>query len=172
MKRAVVLLISLFLLVVIGLTVYVIFKGTNQFKVPTIEKISSIKIVPAKAGGGKRDELSFDLSKKENLDMVNNILLWLKSGQIIGSSKGDMVYNGGTPTYLIIELKDGTTIQVQSAVDAITTKLSNGTEVRGQNVAGQVTLYFSNTRKPIREISPELKSFIDDGWKNFFNYNH
>lgn len=162
MKRKAVVIIGSILIISIAFITFWILIIKGQFKVPTIENISSIKVVPAKVGASKRDEFSFDLSNKEQLNMVNNILYWLKSGQIIGNSKGDMIYHGGSPTYLVIELKDGSKIQIQSAVDAITTKVPYGTEVKGQSVSGQVTLYFSDSRKPIRELAPELKSFIDD----------
>jgi hypothetical protein len=170
LRRRAILIISFVLIVSITLLSVTIYKEKNKFTVPAIENISTIKIVPAKTGGGTREELSFDLSKKEHLDMVNNMLEWLGSAQTISHGKGDMIYHGGTPTYLIIELKDGTTVQIQSAVDSITTEIPNGIMVSSQSVAGQVTLYISNVKKPVRELSPELKDFIDNGWKGFFNY--
>ena len=168
-----VLLISLILILVIPLVIFATYKEKNKFRVPIIEDINSINIAPAKVGLGigTKDEL-FNLNKKEHLDMVNNILNWLKSGKVMGNTKCDIISHGGTPTYLIIELKDGTKIHIQSAVNPIATKVPNGTEIKGENVSGQVTLYISNIKEPIREFSPELKSFIDNGWKSFFNYTH
>lgn len=166
-----VLLISLILILAIPLAIFATYKGKNKFRVPTIEDINSIKILPAEVGLsiGTKDEF-FDLNKKEHLDMINNILNLLKSGKVVGDTGHDIVSHGGTPTYLIIELKNGIRIRIQSAVNSVATEVPNGTWVKGENVSGQVTLYISNIKEPIREFSPELKSFIDNGWKSFFNY--
>lgn len=135
-----------------------------------IGNIKFIKIVPAKVGGGSRRELFFDLSKKQHKDMVNNILHWLETGYIAGDAKDEYPLYGCSPTCLIMELKDGTTVQVTSAMGSIITKTSNGTEIKGKNIEKQVTIYVSNMKGPVREISPELKSFIESGWKQFFKY--
>lgn len=166
-KKRVFLVISLILALIIILISAIIYKQKYKFTVPSMENINTIKIAPAKTGGGQREELVLDKNKKEHLDMINNILNWLKYAKVMSINKGDITYHGGTPTYLIIELKDGSKIQLQSSVDAIATKIPNGTEIRSQDVSGQVTLYFSNKRNPIRVLSPQLKSFINDGWKSF-----
>jgi hypothetical protein len=114
------------------------------------------------------------MDKKEHMEMVKEILNWLKSSQMVDYTGGhENISHGLPPTYLIIELKDKTIIQIKSSVNAIITQLPNGTtEVKGQIVDGQVTIYIGDTMNYIRVLSPELKSFIDSGWMHFFNYNN
>lgn len=163
------LLVSLILIAVISITTFIIIVEKNEFEVPEIEDISSVKIIPFKVGGGTRDEFIFDLNKKEQKDTVNSILNWLKNGHIEGYAKGEFVSIGSSPTCLVILLKNGTSIEVTSTVGSIVTKIPNGTRVQSQSIPGQVTIYVSNKRNPIRVFSPELKSFIDNGWKAYFN---
>ncbi|WP_238885473.1 hypothetical protein [Clostridium sp. YIM B02551] len=168
MKRNVIPIISLILIATIIFTIY---NGKNKLKIPTIENISSMKVIGSGVGASQKVEQTFDLSKKEHLDMANNILDWLKSGEIIENTKVGVNNKGEEPTYLIIESKDGTKIQIEAATSDIETKVENGVEYEKQNASGKVNLYLRNSKKPIRELSPSLNSFLNNGWKNFFNYN-
>lgn len=170
MKGKVVLAAGLILIATIALSVFVTNREKRKFTVPAINDISSIEIEPEKAGGGKRDELFFDLSNKKHLHMIYTIFIWLESGKMAGNAKDEFYSLGATPTYLKIKLKDGTSISIESAKRSIRTKYEDGTEVHSQDIPGQVTIYISNTQTTVREFSPELKSFIDSGWKSFFNY--
>lgn len=171
MKKRGLLCVSFILFVIITLAIVISYKQINNFKVPEVKNIKTIGIVPPKVGSNSGDdELFFNLDKKEHLDMVNTILNWLKSGKIIGKTNSDIIYHGSAPTYLIIDLKDGTQIRIQSATDAIATDKGNELYMESKDVPGEITLYFDNdNKKPIRELSPQLKSFINDGWKSFFN---
>jgi len=174
LRKRVVLIITLILIVAIVLITFIAHEEKNQFKVPTINNISSIKIVPATTGPimvGKQEEFTFDLNVKAHQAMANNILSWLKSGRMMGNDNNKAVSNGGTPTYLIIELKNGTSICIKSAVGASYLNTSNGKVIQSQNTDGQVSIYTTNPQEDIRELSPELKSFLNNGWKGFFNYN-
>lgn len=165
---------ALILIVTIVLIFIIINKEKNQFKVLTIKNISSIKILPPTSGmirAGEEEEFSFNLSEKAHQSMANNILSWLKSGRMMGNANNESVSNGGTPTYLIIELKNGTRISINSAVSQGYMNLSNGTETLSQSIDGQVTINDTNPQEDIRELSPELKFFLDTGWKAFFNYS-
>lgn len=172
MNKRFIIFVCLFLIVVLSIIAYVVCKNKNKFSVPEMESINSIKIIPARTGACTREELFFDLSKKEYRDTVNNILNWLKSGHVVGKAEGEFFSMGGSPTDLVIELKNGTSIQIESAVGSIVTKIPNGTEVKAQSIYGQVTIYGSNIRDHIRDVSPELKSFIDNGWESIFNYTY
>ncbi|MBW9154807.1 hypothetical protein [Clostridium estertheticum] len=177
MRKRVVLIITLILIVTIVLISSIIPKEKNQFKILTIKNISSIKIVPATTSGimiigKKEEEFPFDLSKKAHQAMANNILSWLKSGRMMRYDNNEAVSNGGGgPTYLVIELKNGTSIFIKSAFSMRYVNTSNG-KVTQQNTDGQVTISTTNPQEVIRELSPKLKSFLDNGWKSFFNYNN
>lgn len=165
------LIIILILIVATTIVIFITHNGREKFEVPAFENIKSVKIEPPTSGPirpGEYEDMYFDLSKREDIDMVNNILGWLKSGRIIGNAKDEAVSNGSTPTYLIIELKDGTEISIKSAVS--TTYINNGTEVKSQSINGQITISVTR-QKNIRVLSPELKSFIDNGWEVFFSYS-
>ncbi|MDD7794418.1 hypothetical protein [Clostridium sp. 'White wine YQ'] len=168
MKRKVIPIISL---VLIAAIVFTIYNGKNKLKVPTIENISSMKIIESSVGASPKKELAFDFSKKEHVDMANNILYWMKSGKIIDNTKDKVTNKGGNPTSLIIESKDGTKIQIEEATYDIETKVENGAQIEKQNANGQVKLFISNTKEPVRELSPSLSSFLNNGWKNFFKCN-
>lgn len=172
MKRKAVLIIGLILIAAIALSVFFTYRKKSKFTVPAINDISSIEIEPGKAGAGKRDELFFDLNNKKHLHMLYTILIWLESGKMAGNAKDEFNSIGATPTYLKIKLKDGTSISIKSAKRSIKTEYEYRTEVHSQDISEQVTIYISNTQTPVRESSPELKSFIDGGWKSFFNYAH
>lgn len=170
MKRKVVLTAGLILIAAIALSVFFTYREKRKFTVPAINDISCIEIEPEKAGAGKRDELYFDLNNKKHLHMLHTILIWLESGKMAGNAKDELNSLGSTPTYLKIKLKDGTSISINSSKRSIRTKSEDGTEVHSQDIPGQVTIYNSKTQTAVREFSPELKSFIDSGWKSIFNY--
>lgn len=163
LKRIVIPIIGLALIAIITFTIY---NGKNKLKVPAIQSINSMKIIGESAGASPRTEFTFDFSKKEHLDMANNILDWMKSGEIIDDTKDIVSNKGGNPTTLIIESKDGTKIQIEAATNDIETKVENGTLYEKQNANGQVRLFLSNTKKPMRELSPKLYSFLNNGWKS------
>ena len=59
----------------------------------------------------------------------------------MGNVENDtLIYHGGTPTYLIIELKDGTKIQINSAVDSSVTKTQKEIVINSNDVDGQVSI--------------------------------
>lgn len=157
------------IIIVVSVVIIIAYKQMNKFTIPAINNIDSIRVSPASVGLNETEEFFFDLNKKEDLDMVNNILNWKKSGKIIGKTKYGHFYHSYKPTCLLIELKDGRQIKIESATDAIITDLGNERTVEGRDVPDQVTLYLNN-ENPTREVSPQLKSFINDGWKSYFNY--
>lgn len=166
MRKRLILSIIFILIVVITLICFVSYRKQRKFTVPAINSISSIKIDVGRVGAGKKDELKFNLNNKKHLDMASNILLWLKNGRMMGNAKDEFILDGASPTILKIELKDGTSIAIKSALGC---KKINCREVDSYDIPGQVTIYINNNH-PIRESSPELKSFINEGWKSFFNY--
>jgi hypothetical protein len=159
------------LLVVFSVIIVTMVNGNSKFRVPEISEIDSIKIVPATFGANPRDEFFFDLSKKEHRVIVNNILIWLKASKLIlGDFKGETSYSGSTPTYIIIKLKNGTSIAINSTVGSIETDILKGVQVHSQGIDGKDTIYVGEIQKHTIEVSPELISFIDNGWKLTFNY--
>jgi hypothetical protein len=168
LKRRVFLGVSLTLIAAIVLSAFIIYRMKIKFTVPAINDISSIKMHPAQ-GALKIDDLFFDLNTKKHRDMVNSILIWLKSGKIMGNAKDEFISDAYSPTSLDIELKDGTSISIISASGSKRYMDGDTLAVDSQDIPGQVTIYISNGHT-IREFSPELKSFIDGGWETFFNY--
>lgn len=169
MRKRLILSIIFILIVVITLICFVSYRKQRKFTVPTINSISSIKICVGRVGAGKKDELKFNLNSKKHLDMASNILLWLKNGRMMENAKDEFILDGASPTILKIELKDGTSIIIKSALGSKKTEKKDCIEVDSYDIPGQVTIYINNNH-PIRESSPELKSFINGGWKSFFNY--
>lgn len=170
MKKRWIILISVILISVISIKVYGMLKNkyeTSIIKGISSTSISSIRIEPESAGAIRKDSIYFDFNN--NQDRFENIVDWIKSGSIVGNANNEMLSMGGSPTFLIIELKNGTSIRVKSAIGSITTKLSHGIKVDGRNIDGQVTIYISGMQTPIREYSPQLKSFIENGWKSTLN---
>ena len=168
-------LITAMMVSCILITIGVITSVKNQYtkdksiiSTITIENIKSMKITTPRA-----DELEFffDMNKEEHLEMVKKILYWLKSGKMVVNTKDhEYISHGLPPTYLIIELKDRTIIKIQSTFNGVTIHFADRNVYKAQSVDGQVTIYVGNTMDYIRELSPELKSFIDSGWKTFFDY--
>lgn len=162
-------LISLLFIGLVSITAY----KSNQDRYNTIikdikaENISSIGIEPAGGIIIGKNEPYLDLSNSK--DTVNSVINWIKSGSIVGDAKDEIISNAGSPTRLIIKFKNGTSISIQSAVGKITSRLSNGAiKEEGYDIDGQVTIYIPGVQPPIREYSPQLKSFIDNsGRENY-----
>lgn len=153
-------------MIAIALVILCLHNGDNRSKSLTLKSVKSVKIVRPYSGIiSNYKDLYFDLNKKEDKDMVNNILSWLKSGRIMGNASNEAVWNGGAPAYLVIELKNGTKIYIHSSV-------SNGgaPSYSTTDLKGEVTIRTIPVKQDdIRVLSPKLKSFIENGWKDFFN---
>lgn len=71
---------------------------------------------------------------------------------------------------LILELKDGSVIQVKSAVGGKVTKLSDGsTETSQFDIPNEVTISTNSNIKPFRILSPEIRKLSDSDYKDIFN---
>ncbi|MFL0268809.1 hypothetical protein [Candidatus Clostridium radicumherbarum] len=170
MKRR--LIIPETIILVLAITSAILTYNGGRFKVPAYKDIKSVKIIPPTLGNvrlGEYKDLYFDLNKKEDKYMVNNILNWLKLGRIMGNASNEAISNGSTPAYFMIELKNGTEIFINSSVSE--GYINNQKLIPSQNIKGQVTIRTNpSKREEIRLLSPELKSFIESGWKDFFDY--
>jgi hypothetical protein len=62
--------VGLILILLTGLIIFIVDRQRNKFAAPTIENVSSIKIVPFKVGADTREEINFDLNKKEHFEMA------------------------------------------------------------------------------------------------------
>ena len=105
-----------------------------------------------------------------NIPEVKDILSWLKSGIITSENKRDYLSHGYTPTCLLIELKDGRELRILASADTTITKINDQMySAEPKDVPRQVSIYdLGVDKRPVRELSPKLRSFIDEGWKSFF----
>lgn len=172
MKRRVFLCVGFILIILLIVPIVINYKRVNALNIPEVNDIKSIGIVPGKVGwmNEEESELHFDLNKKEHLNKVKDILFWLKSGIITSETKRDYLSHGYTPTCLIIVLKDGRVLRIQASADITKTKINDIMySAEPKDVPNQVTINNGNPNKrPVRELSPKLRSFIDEGWKSFF----
>lgn len=156
----------LLIMLSVSLTVYVV---NNRFKlgIPDIDSICSVKVVPAMAEEGGSTELFFDLNRKEDKAMVNNILAWLRSAKIKDKAEDEITALGQVSTCLFIELNNGNTIRIQPAAGTASALSQRGSmTVNSNSMEGQVFIYWDNVHKPVREFAPELYLFMESGWKS------
>lgn len=177
-KKNVVPLMCLILIAIITIGAFVIYKyiDDNSIEIPEFDSINSIKFVPAKNKpqkfGDMPKELLFDLKEENHREIVNNILNWLKYGHVVGKSNGEYKSLTGAAAYLEIELKDGTSMQIKSAYINNIKETETVTQIESRSIDGQITIYISNRKDPVNEYSPELKLFIESGWKSIFDYTY
>lgn len=172
MKRKVFLCVSFILVILLIVPIVINYRRINALNIPEVKDIKSIGIVPGKVGwmNEEESELYFDLNKKEHLNKVKDILSWLKSGIITSENKRDYLSHGYTPTCLLIELKDGRELRILASADTTITKINDQMySAEPKDVPRQVSIYdLGVDKRPVRELSPKLRSFIDEGWKSFF----
>jgi hypothetical protein len=137
----------------------------NKLDVPVIDDIASVQIYPQHAGAGiGLSIININLSDTMQRLTVIEILKWLKDSKLMGEAKDQFLSAGGSPTSLQIKLRNGKQITIVDAVGAISTKVKNSIASMSVPIKDQVTIYMKN--KPVRVDSPELKEWIESGWKD------
>ena len=143
---------------------------TNTIKVLKSEDIKSAKIELSSAGGMTAKTYTFDFNNSKQTKILEDVIKYLNLGKVQGYSDEKVTNKGGSPTLLILVLKDGSVINIQSAVRDKVTKFPDGsTEIAKLPIPSEVTINIINSNeKPIRILSPEIKKLIDSGYKNIF----
>jgi hypothetical protein len=145
-------------------------KAVNAIRILNLKDISSVKVQLSTAGASPAIEYAFGLNNPEQLKIVRNIIGDLNSGKVQGNTDEKVVRKGGTPTMLILKLKDGSVIQVKCAVQGKEIS-SNGLEgIVQDEIPDEVTIMV-NTESPFRILSPELNKLIKSGYKDIFQTN-
>jgi len=144
-------------------------KSTNTIKSLKFEDIKSVKLELRTTGEDTNQNYIFDFNNSEQTKIVKDIVSYLNSGKVQGDADEKVTNKGNSPTLLILELKDGSIIQIKSAVGGKVSNLSNGsTEISQFNIPNEVTISKNSNEKPFRILSPELRNLIDSGYKNIF----
>lgn len=147
-------------------------KSTNTIKTLKFEDIKSAKIELERTGASSIKNYIFDLNDSEQTKTIKDIISYLNSDKVQGNADEKVTNKGSSPMLLILELKDGSIIQIKSAVGSKVTKLSDSsTEISQFDIPNEVTISTNPNENPIRILSPELKKLIDSGYKDIFKVN-
>jgi hypothetical protein len=158
-----------FMLTVVFLTAALIQDGNESkagtLRVPGVDNVASARLFPAHAGAGNA-ALALNVGDAADKAVIAKIVTWLNRAPVVGDAKHQFVSHGGSPTMLTFEFRSGDTIRIEDAIGTSTpTKLANGSiEIRSTSVPGQVTVY--RDRAASRVAAPELKAWIEEGWKH------
>jgi len=138
----------------------------NELK---FEDIKSTKIVLARTGASPIKNYTFDFNNADHTKVLKDVINYLNSAKIQGNADEKITYKGGSPTYLILTLKDGSVINIKSAVkDKVTTLLDGSTEIAKLDIPNEVTININSNENPIRILSSEIRKLIDSGYKDIF----
>ncbi|WP_297417994.1 hypothetical protein [Clostridium sp.] len=145
-------------------------KLPNNIKELKFENVKSARIELSKVGANTTKNLIFDFNNSDKTEKLKDIISQLNSAKVQGDVEENVTNKGSSPTLLILELKDGSVIQVKPAVGGKVTKLSDGsTETSQFDIPNEVTITTNSNIRPFRILSPEIRKLIDSGYKDIFN---
>ena len=145
-------------------------KLPNNIKELKFENVKSARIELATVGASTTKNFTFDFNNSDQTKTLKDIISQLNSGEVQGYAEEKVTNKGSSPTLLILELKDGSVIQVKSTVGGKVTKLSDGsTETSQFDIPNEVTISTNSNIKPFRILSPEIRKLSDSGYKDIFN---
>ncbi len=167
-----------FRLMIVGLIFCIVFiTGCSKdistepinIKALRFEDIKSARIELASAGMLAGEICIFDFNNSNHTKVIEDVIRYLSSGKVQGNADEKVIRKGGSPTFLILELKDGSFIQIKSAVGGKVIKLSDGSsEIAQFDIPNEVTIRTNSNEKPIRILSPEIKKLIVSEYKDIF----
>jgi len=144
----------------------------NELK---FENIKSARIELARGGAipnpaSPIKTYTFDFNNSNHTKVLKDVINYLNSAKIQGNADEKITDKGGSPTLLILGLKDGSVINIKSAVGDKVTNLPDGSTETAKNlIPNEVTINIINSNeKSIRILSPEIKKLIDSGYKDIF----
>jgi hypothetical protein len=132
------------------------------FPIPDSTQVQSVHYVPKQPGNTVPNRVSIDLSN--NPDITIKLITWLQDAKFAGNAPHQLKPKGGSPSQLDIVFRNGNSLTIEDAIDAISTPVTSGMQIHSQQVPDQITIYQSG-KDPIRVISPQLKTWIESGWK-------
>lgn len=130
---------------------------------PTIEQVQTITMGSFGPYIPEDDRPLLIPSDSKDLIIINNILSWLKESSVIGIN--DVKRFPRHNLNFIIQLQDGTFIQIERAYTSISTSTPNGETVEYPTISDQVFVKFSNHPELIRLQSPQLATWINGSWQ-------
>ncbi|MFL0248278.1 hypothetical protein [Candidatus Clostridium stratigraminis] len=147
----------------------ILAKLPNTIKTLEFDNIKSARIELARTGSSPIKKYSFDFNSPSQIKILKDVISQLNSAKFQGNADEKVVNKGGSPTFLVLELKDGSIIQIKSAVEGKVTKLSDGsTEISQFDIPNEVTISINSNIESFRVLSPEIKELIDSGYKDIF----
>lgn len=154
-------------------------ESNNEISKPTTEipelkfediQLQSARIELAHTGGNASKIYTFDFNNSDHAKILTNVIKCLNSSKIQGNSDEEVNIKGGSPTCLILELKDGSIIQIKAAVGFKVTKFPDGSSKTEQfNIPNEVTISKNINEETYIIQSPEIRELIDNGYKNLSN---
>lgn len=146
---------------------------TNKITELKFEDIQSARIELARTGGNPSKNYTFDFNNSDHTKILNDVIKYLNSAKIQENADEKVTNKGGSAIYLILELKDGSDIEIKSAVGGKVTKFSNSsTETSQFDIPSEVTINTNSNETSFRILSPEIRELIDNGYKNIFNLSN
>ncbi|MDP4146053.1 MAG: hypothetical protein Q8936_16445 [Bacillota bacterium] len=137
--------------------------SAKTIKTLKFENIKAARIELARTGGSPTKNYTFDFNNPDHVKLLKDIVNSLNTGKVQGEADERISNKGSSPTVLILELKNGSIIQIKAAVENKTTKLSHGsTEVSQIDIPGEIIISTNTNEKPIRMLSPEIRKLIDN----------
>jgi hypothetical protein len=138
----------------------------NKIRILKLEDIKSAKIELGRSGSPSAI-YSYNINDNEQRKILKNIIDKLNSAKMQGIAEEKGVTNKGqSPTIIIFQLKDGSEIQIKSALKGEITKLKDGTiQATLYDIPNEITVSTNSDDKPIRLLAPEIKDLITDSTK-------
>jgi hypothetical protein len=135
------------------------------------EDIISAEFFPFHGGAGGQS-ISLQTDNPQDKAVIQKVVNLMQKAKIDGEvNYSPLVMNGGSPTALIIKLRNNRTIGIVDAVKAVSKKLANGgVEIHGESIKDEVTVS-QKGKNPLNILSPKLKNWIEGGWtKDIIQY--
>ena len=151
-------------------------KLTNTIKTLKLEDIKYLRIQEATGVATSIKYYTFDFNNPNHTKVIKDVVYYLNSAKIQGNDYEELAGNkGGSPTFLILALKDGSVIQITDALRQTAIKGSTGARtITTYDIPNEVTITAITTNsnyKSFRILSKELRKLIDNGYKDIFRIN-
>ena len=135
-------------------------KLTNTIKALKFEDIKSARIELGGVGASPIKNYTFDFNNPDHTKVLKDVIKYLNSAKIQGNAYEQKInMKGGSLPYLILALKDGSSIDIEYAIRDTVTKFPDGSTETAKNlIPNKVTINIINSNeKSIRILSPEKK---------------
>ncbi|MDQ0888795.1 hypothetical protein QFZ81_003883 [Paenibacillus sp. V4I9] len=156
-------------LVLLVITTISIISCSEKVDVPELNEIKSAQLIPEHGGFGA-DSFSLDVNNSTQNAIIEKVLDLVKASDVVNNGEKQNQFGAFSwnPTKFIIKMKNGDTIEIEPAIDAITTKSEDGSVLtQGQKLKDQVqvSIHRNESFNSFRLTSDELVIWIDGSWK-------